>query len=477
MLIIPIRQQNSVVRRIPWVSVVLVALNTLVFFATALASSGLRQELNERAEAVAAYALDHPYLSLSAEMDELLDLSEEMEEARGQMAGLPGGEQVAREQGELNRLCAELKEALGRLPIRRFGFVPATRRPETLLTSMFVHAGFLHLLGNMLFLYLSGPYVEDVFGRALFSALYLLSGVAAAAAQAMADPASTLPMVGASGAVAGVMGAFLGRLATARVELLVLPIPIIPTIRFTMLLPAFVVLPLWAGEQFWYAHTAPGAGVAWWAHVGGFAFGLAAALAIRVSGIEQSWIHPAIERQISVTQHEGLERGMNARLAGDLVRARREIGQVLRDEPDSLDGWRESLEVSLAAEDDAEAGRSAARLLDLLTRAGEDDLAMELVHDPRLRELRLNPRFWLAGAAWLERHDDAREALDLYRRAAEASPQEVSALRAHVKRGEILARAGDARAARAAYLQAQAHPGCQGTWAGLVEGALKNLGG
>jgi len=475
-LIIPIRQQNSVVRRFPWVSVTLIVLNTLVFIATSVAAAGQRPELIRRAEAVAAYALEHPYLSLSAEIDDLLELSEEMDEQRGQLASLPPREVVEQEQAVFNGLCTQLKVALERMPTRALGFAPAARRPATLVTSMFVHAGLLHILGNMLFLYVSGPYVEDVFGRALFAALYLLSGIAAAAAQAMADPSSTMPMVGASGAVAGVMGAFLGRLATSRVVLLVLPFPLIPALRFTLTPPAFVVLPLWAAEQFWYAHMAPGAGVAWWAHVGGFVFGLAAALAIRVSGVEQNWINPSIERQISVTQHEGLEKGMNARLEGDLPRARREIAQVLREEPDNLDAWRESLEVALAGPDDAEAGRSAARLLDLLSRAGEEELAMELVHDARLRDLKLNARFWLSAAAWLERHDDAREALDLYRRAAEASPDEVSALRAHVKRGEILARAGNVREARTAYERAQAHPGCQGSWAGLVEGALKNLG-
>jgi tetratricopeptide (TPR) repeat protein len=340
---------------------------------------------------------------------------------------------------------------------------------------MFMHAGLLHLLGNMLFLYLSGPFVEDVFGRALFTVLYLLSGIAAAAAQAVSDPGSTVPMVGASGAVAGVMGAFLFRLSRARVELLVLPILFLPTLRFNVVLPAFVVLPLWAAEQYWYAQTAPEAGVAWWAHLGGFLFGLAAALAIRLSGIEASWIHPAIEKRISVTQHGGLERALDARLAGDLVRARREIGQVLRDQPDSLDGWRESLEIALAARDDAETGRSAARLLDLLARAGEDDLALELASDDRLRERRAPARFWLAAAGLVERQGDARAALDLYGRAADASPDDVGALRALVKRGEIFARGGNVREAREAYTRAQSHPACQGPWAGQVERALKDL--
>jgi membrane associated rhomboid family serine protease len=478
-LVIPIRQQDSTVRRLPWVSAALIALNVVVFLATSIGGSGLESAVRRQAKGVVDFVLERPYLSLHPAVAELFDLTpEDMEEARAEMdpRRVPRGEALEREQAELNRLCDSLLKALARLPTRRFGFVPAAPRAETLLTSMFVHAGLLHLLGNMLFLYLSGPFVEDVFGRTVFAVLYVLSGIAAAAAQAVSDPGSTVPMVGASGAVAGVMGAFLFRLSRARVELLVLPIPFLPTLRFNVVLPAFVVLPLWAAEQYWYAHTAPEAGVAWWAHLGGFLFGLAAALAIRLSGIETSWIHPGIEKRISVTQHGGLERALDARLSGDVVRARREIGLVLRDEPDSLDGWRESLEIALAARDDAETGRSATRLLDLLARAGEEDLALELVGDDRLRERRAPARFWLSAAALMERQGDARAALDLYARAADASPDDVGALRALVKRGEILARGGNVREARAAYALAQAHPACQGSWAGLVERALKDLG-
>src|SRR5262249_10589269 len=153
--------------------------------------------------------------------------------------------------------------------------VPARPSLLTLLTAMFMHAGWLHLLGNMLFLYVSGPYLEEAYGKAVFTVGYLLSGAAATAGHALADPQGTVPLVGASGAIAAVMGMMLVRLAASKIRFLFLPIVFLPQLRIHLSLPALLVLPLWALEQLAYAARTPsgGGGVAWWAHVAGFVFG------------------------------------------------------------------------------------------------------------------------------------------------------------------------------------------------------------
>jgi membrane associated rhomboid family serine protease len=141
------------------------------------------------------------------------------------------------------------------------------------IRSMFLHGGWAHLLGNMLYLYLFGDNLEDRFGRPLFLLLYLISGYAAAIAQILMDPASTIPLVGASGAIAGVLGSYLVLFPSVRVR------GIIPLGLFSRLAvwPAWVVLALWFGLQLLYAVTALGApssgGVAFFAHVGGFVCG------------------------------------------------------------------------------------------------------------------------------------------------------------------------------------------------------------
>ncbi len=155
--------------------------------------------------------------------------------------------------------------------------VDSGRAPLHIFTSMFLHGSWMHILGNMWFLWLFGNNVEDSMGRGRFVAFYLLCGVAAAAAQVLTEPASVVPMVGASGAISGVMGAYVILFPRVRVFTLV-PLGFFIT---TIALPAWVMLGYWMLLQV-VSGLVPGAGeggVAVWAHVGGF---LAGATLIKV---------------------------------------------------------------------------------------------------------------------------------------------------------------------------------------------------
>ena len=167
-----------------------------------------------------------------------------------------------------------------------WGLVPAIARPETFLTSMFLHGGLMHIAGNMLFLWVFGDNLEDAMGHPGFLAFYLASGLAAAAAQYLSDPSSTVPMVGASGAIAGVMGGYLLLYPRARVDVLLILVVILRVIP----VPAWIVLGGWFGVQLYLGSTSPleGGGVAYWAHAGGFLAGLVMAvpLWLRLGGPE-----------------------------------------------------------------------------------------------------------------------------------------------------------------------------------------------
>jgi membrane associated rhomboid family serine protease len=143
------------------------------------------------------------------------------------------------------------------------------------LTCMFLHAGPMHLLGNMLFLWVYGDNVEGRFGRWRFLAFYLLSGTAAVVLHCQLEPLETKPIVGASGAIAGVLGAYLLLFPRARIHMLV---PIF-VVWLVVDLPAFVVLLAWFALQIPHVQGVLGwlsvQGVAWWAHVGGFLAGMA----------------------------------------------------------------------------------------------------------------------------------------------------------------------------------------------------------
>jgi membrane associated rhomboid family serine protease len=145
----------------------------------------------------------------------------------------------------------------------------------TLLTSMFMHGGLLHIAGNMLFLWIFGNNIEDAMGRIKFLLFYLGGGLAATLAQTVIDTESTVPSIGASGAVAAVLGAYALMYPRARVVTLVIIVVFITIIE----LPALLVLGLWFLLQLYYGSaelTQPlgGGGVAYWAHIGGFVFGL-----------------------------------------------------------------------------------------------------------------------------------------------------------------------------------------------------------
>jgi membrane associated rhomboid family serine protease len=153
----------------------------------------------------------------------------------------------------------------------RFGqavlFQRHTSPPLSLLLSLFMHGSWLHLLGNMLFLWIFGNNIEDRLGRVKFILFYLLCGVVASLTHVLFNPGSLIPVIGASGAVSGVMGAYLALFPTARVRTLVFVFILVTT----MDIPASVFLVIWFAFQFFYAGG--GSGIAWLAHVGGFVLG------------------------------------------------------------------------------------------------------------------------------------------------------------------------------------------------------------
>jgi membrane associated rhomboid family serine protease len=186
---------------------------------------------------------------------------------------------LARSVCELGLIPGELTASLS--PGTRFpmgeGLVCATdpgRQVSHVLTSMFMHGSWMHLLGNMWFMWIFGNNVEDSMGRLRFIAFYLISGLTAAMGQVITDPASAIPMVGASGAISGVMGGYLILYPRVRVFAMI-PLGFFLT---SVALPAWVMLGYWFLIQFVSGLVAfggeVGGGVAFWAHIGGFVAGV-----------------------------------------------------------------------------------------------------------------------------------------------------------------------------------------------------------
>ena len=185
--------------------------------------------------------------------------------------------------------------------------VTSTPAPSTLVSHMFLHGGWMHLIGNMWFLYLFGGNVEDSMGHFRFLVFYLLSGFAAAAAQIFADPASVIPMVGASGAIGGVMGAYVMLYPRVWVHLLL----VLGFYVSRVAVPAYFMLGYWLLLQLLGGamSTGKGGGVAFWAHVGGFVAGAVLVLGMQKRELVDQhpyhgWRQRAARRHWDRARHE-----------------------------------------------------------------------------------------------------------------------------------------------------------------------------
>jgi len=193
----------------------------------------------------------------------------------------------------------------GMIPARLFGEVELSRAAvpawSTVFTSMFMHGGFLHLALNMLFLWVFGDNVEDSMGHLRYLVFYLVCGVAAAMTQALINPDSTIPMIGASGAISGVLGAYLLLHPYATVRVLIFIVLFVTVVH----VPAMFVLGLWFLTQLGSAALTQtdGPGVAFWAHVGGFVAGMALVPVFKQKKVRL--LEPAHSRPFSLERRRG----------------------------------------------------------------------------------------------------------------------------------------------------------------------------
>lgn len=193
------------------------------------------------------------------------------------------------------------------IPARLFGTgelradIAAVPAWSTLLTSMFMHGSWLHLGLNMLFLWIFGDNVEDSMGHLRYAVFYLVCGIAAAMTQALIHPDSTIPMVGASGAISGILGAYLLLHPYATVRVLIVIVVFVTIVH----VPALFVLGLWFFTQLMSAAFSPtgGPGIAFWAHVGGFVAGMALVPVFKQKDVPL--FQPAHSRAFAIERRRG----------------------------------------------------------------------------------------------------------------------------------------------------------------------------
>ncbi len=303
-MLIPIGHEARV-QRFPYVTVGLMILSLIVFVPSYYLELDYREKIdNVRRE---IHSID-PFYFQREEMEKDPRLE--------QVKEMFGGEKFELSEEKKQRL-SRLEEKLERLknnrPFYKWGSVPKNFNPVTAVTCVFLHAGWAHLIGNMLFLWLVGCNIEDRWGPWFFGAFYIAGGFVASGTHTLANMGSDIPTIGASGAVAAVMGAFLIRYWKTKIRFFYFFWTFVYFLRGTFKVPAYVVLPFWFLKELFWGTSGVVTGVAHWAHIGGFVFGLAGGLFLWLSGIEDKYFVP--KYSLDGEEHEVPEEYVQAREA------------------------------------------------------------------------------------------------------------------------------------------------------------------
>ena len=262
-MLIPLRHENMQGRRWPVITFGIIALNVVIFLGTHWTMDKQAPELGEAKIHIILLAAMHPDLKIEGKAQDLVttvqiknpDLWKQAKnqnrdvhdawDARMRMAADEHPEAMQEEMDSLSKRYEEL-DAVSL--VSKYAFVPAHQTFLSLITANFLHGGWLHLIGNMWFLWLAGALLEDTWGRMIYPAFYMIAGILALQVHAMSSPGSLVPTIGASGAIAGLMGAFLVRFPTIKIEMGWLLM--FRFYRFKM--AAYWLLPLWLLMEVFY---------------------------------------------------------------------------------------------------------------------------------------------------------------------------------------------------------------------------------
>lgn len=487
-MIIPISHEDLRGRRWPYVTVAIIALNVLIFAFTNTSIQRGHHEYVQKAEEAFEYYVSHPYLQPKPPLDKMLARLEKasrkerltveamkaLHESAAEAQGGVDEATKAEKQAELDALCTAAMEAEKNSPLKTYAYVPAENNGVGLITSQFLHGGWMHLIFNMLFLWLAGCNIEDRWGRVVFPLFYLSAGAVAALAHKAAAPESIVPLIGASGAIAGAMGAFLIKFAKTKIKFLM----IFFLRATTFSAPAYLMLPLWLGTQIFYGLMFQGdeGGVAFWAHVGGFAYGAAFAVGMKMTGLEEK-VDKAIEGQISVQQAPEIVQAGELIDAGKSGEAIDLLEKFAMKQPSNIDAQLELLRASKAAQDGAREKRAYIRLIGLYMQQNAPDTAFQLYEE--MQQLALDGEvpvpLRLRLARYLEKNNLLERAAEEFCNIYSSSQADATSFQALLAHANLMLRMGRKQEALQLFTIAQNSPVPHLDWDATIAHGLKQV--
>jgi membrane associated rhomboid family serine protease len=447
-VLIPLRHENMSGRRWPVITFGLIALNFAIFLFTHWKIEAEQPKRGEVRMHLLILAATHPELKTTPESSEFI---EHVKKASG-----PAWDRVANPsrpnfqdawdaqmrlqddpailQIQMDTLCQQFEESEHSSVLDNFGFVPAHPRPPSYLTANFLHGGWLHLIGNMWFLWLAGFILEDNWGRMIYSVFYLVAGIASLQFYAWCSPGSYTPLVGASGAVAALMGAFLVRFPKMKIEMAIVTL----FYRFKFKAAAYWLLPLWLAVEFFYgAALGQSSSVAHWAHVGGFLFGMLGAFVIQKSGLEQK-ASAKIEAEIAWAGDPAVVQAQEALDRGKLEEAVAILENHVAEKPGSTDALVILQQVHWRRNDIPAYQKASVQLIQAQLKAQDADAAWHSYEEFfNASGGNLPPAPWLELIRHLENHQNYDRAVAESDRLAQAFPQERPALLALLTAGRL----------------------------------------
>ena len=467
MLLIPIGHDRQVTKQLPLITLSFIALNILVFIFTETVGTQQNVRKSLALKALIEFVETHPKVNLSAAArDRLARVADlEIEEIQAYidqekltrlLEGKPQENQVLslNDNGvlaaESTRLSAGFVAAYDDFYGYQFGFIPAYHKSSWLnyFSCMFLHGGFLHILGNMLFLFLAGIAMEDAWGRGFYTIFYLAAGLVATATHAFTAPDSKIYLVGASGAIAGLMGAFMVRYFKARIKFFYFIIFKAGTFKA----PAYVMMPLWIAFELkdsFTTSTSDSGGVAIWAHIGGFFFGAVVGALVHFSGVGK-WLAPKnIKRASSFGTGNAIHEAVSHLQEGEDEEAIRKLKQRLEavptDEKACLALAKVYGELGQRQAEIATYVRLIRVLMQkkMLNEALQAYSAILETYQADEPPLRLPARDWLLLCHHLAGREMIREAVGEYEKLGLAFPGEPIACEALVSAAEIRLRLGE----------------------------------
>lgn len=361
-MLVPLGKVDSEVRRLPLVTFAIIGICIIIHISLVSKVIEGNRKSTSAIVRLLMYKENHPYLDIPKEVKYLFPTKKKR---KSLMQALFSGmdkyrstkkpkdpDVLADQQARFEILAAEAIQILHQHPFYRGGLVPANKKFVSYITSMFMHADWWHLLFNLLFLYITGPFIEDAWGKTMFAVFYLVAGIVSAQMFTFHYPNLNVPLIGASGAIAGVMGVFMVRFAAERLKFFFW----IYYTAGTFTAPAGMILPVFLALEFFNAHIMDsinpqgGGGVAHWVHVWGFVVGIAVALLVKYFKYEQKVIAPKIAKDVTyVDEHyTRFEEATDLRLKGRPAEAFGLLLQVAAakpNDPQVIDAlWENSME-------------------------------------------------------------------------------------------------------------------------------------